>query len=75
MNPTRLNYLSMNFANGYKNEPEFRWWVYKVLNKWYMLLEKVKTKCRKPQKYKFGAQMTSDVAESKKIYDKNVNRL
>ena len=41
--------------------------VSKVLNKQSRILEKVKGRCWKPQKYKFGVQVPINVAKAKKI--------
>ena len=62
-------------ANGYNNDPPFRWWVSKVLKKRSIILTKVKSRFRKPQKYKFGVQVPIGIFEAKKLDDDNGNTL
>ena len=44
-----------------------------MLNKRSRILVKVKARCRKPQKYKFGVQVTIDADEAKKLLNNNGN--
>ena len=56
-------------TNGYQNEAVFHWWVSKVLKKLYRILEKVKARCWKPNKYKFGVEVLSYISKEKKKDD------
>ena len=72
-NPVEINEHSV--SSGCNNEPESFWWVSKVLKKRSIILSKVKERCRKSQKYKFGDQVPVDVAGSKNLGNENGNSL
>ena len=54
-------------ANGYSNEPEFIWWVRKVLKKRDGLVNRVKSRCRK-NIFKFGVEAPLTVEYALRIY-------
>ena len=59
------------WANGYFKEPAFRWWIKKVLRRRDRLTGKVKARCRKMNKLKFGVEVPSTVEEALALDKRN----
>ena len=53
-------------ANGYSNEPDFLWWVRKLLKERYMLVKKVKSRCQM-NIFKFGVEVPLTVEDALSI--------
>ena len=62
-------------ANGYHQEPAFKWWVNHVLKKRDRLINKVKVHCRKAGRTKFGIEVPRTVEEALALDRKNNNTL
>ena len=53
-------------TNGYSNEPDFGWWVRKVLKKFDRLVKKVKSRCQK-NRFKFDVEAPLIVVDDLRI--------
>ena len=53
----KSNHIEVSYfliANGYHNEPEFRWWLHKAIKKRYIIISKVKSIFKNVKKYTFN---------------------
>ena len=72
LNPIDLEEHAM--ANGYSNEPAFRWWVSNVLNKCDRLVKKIKSRFQK-NRFNFGVEVPQTVQDFLRIDCENGNTL
>ena len=62
-------------ANNLQNEPAFRFWTRKIINKRERIINEIRARMRKPGRMKFGVKVTLTVEEALALDKQNGNIL